>query len=159
MSVLKTYTPVNRTCIAGGRLDIGFDAETNVWFIVLREHQVTYWWNRKLDRWSFLIDVGSEVDCEESNFYFITFGEARRMAYLVPRGTKPRGSLIDRICTWARRLYLRLYGIRQWHFTTDGRRLAPHPNMTDADLFDFEQDMKIPNPTWPDLETFLREHP
>lgn len=38
--------------------------------------------------------------------------------------------------------------------TIDGGHLAPHPGMTDEDLYDFERDMKVPKPTWPSLEAF-----
>lgn len=34
------------------------------------------------------------------------------------------------------------------YYTTDGGHLAPHPNMTDSELREFENDFDVPNRTF-----------
>jgi len=42
------------------------------------------------------------------------------------------------------------------YYTLDGNNLAPYINMTDEDLYDFEKDMNVPNPTWASLDEFRK---
>lgn len=42
----------------------------------------------------------------------------------------------------------------QTFFTVDGNHLCPYSDMTDADLADFEREMKVPLPTFPCKGTF-----
>ncbi len=37
--------------------------------------------------------------------------------------------------------------IAEYH-TVDGGNLAPYPDMTDLELYEFERDMNVPNPTF-----------
>lgn len=58
---------------------------------------------------------------------------------------------------WLTALLRRLIDPPKDCLTTDGQRLCPYPEMTDEDLFDFERDMKVPNPTWATFEDFAKD--
>ena len=77
--------------------------------------------------------------------FYLTCGALYILTRMAPEELKTILSITSATSLKITKLWLKKNTVA--YYTTDGKKLAPYPNMTDEQLEDFELDMNVPRKT------------